>query len=233
MILKLNNELNADAYIEKELIGPYIIKPGMSFTSNFEITDNNVYINGMKVKKSDLEYDIGAYGFALVYYDNTNSVIYAYTYREDIEANVYLRKDFVNEIYYNASDMTKPYKIMIGNNKYFIDSEDMKVMFSPSGKYRQGDSILFIASKYLDKGTYSPVDITYDETNKRYHFYIGSSSREVYYSSSDKKWYYDAIIEDDSEVGYKTIKREYTGSFVVPEYDEERISGGIIYAMKY
>lgn len=233
LVLKINNELNADAYIEKELIGPYIIKPGMSFTSKFEITDNNVYINGLKAKKEDLEYDIGAYGFALVYYDNTNSVIYAYTYREDIEANVYLRKDYVNEVYYNASDMTKPYKLLIGNNKYYIDNEDMKVMFSPSGKYREGDQVLYIASKYLDKGSYSPVDITYDEINKRYHFFTGKDGREIYYNSGDKRWYYDAFIEDDSEVGYKTVKREYTGSFIVPEYDEEHISGGIIYAMKY
>lgn len=150
LIIDSDNEINASEYIKKDIKGPNFIKNIDQVDTSFEIGDNNVYINGVKSKKSDLAYDIETYGYAICYIDNINNILYAYTERQDIAAPVMLRKGYVYKVYYSASNFFIPYRVDIDNYKYYLESEEAKFAFSANGSFKEDDYIIYLCNKMND-----------------------------------------------------------------------------------
>ena len=150
LLMDSDNELNADEMIEKHVEGPFIIKNVNDITAPFEITDYNVYLNGVKSDIEQVKYDMVNYGYVIFYLDIDREYVYAYTERDDVIAPIQVKKGYVVGIYYSAKDLTTPYRVDIDSHKYMIESEEMKFAFSAVGYIRDGDYIVYLCNKMND-----------------------------------------------------------------------------------
>ena len=150
LIIGDNDELNVFDILETKTKGPIIVKNESQIDAPFSLTNNNVYINGVRSNIDELKYDIGNYGYAILYFDLNNNTLYAYSEREDILAPVRVKKGYIENIYYSANDLTTPYRVDIGLQKYMIDNEEMRFSFSASGSFKIDDYIVFICNKMND-----------------------------------------------------------------------------------
>ena len=175
LILDSDNELNADNAIPKKVEGPFVIKDKGSIEAPFEITKNNVYLNGVKSNIDEVKLDIDNYGYAIFYLDLDRKYIYSYTERDDVMAPIRVEKGYVQDINYAASDMTTPYRIDINSNKYYIESEEMKFAFSALGNIRVGDYIIYLCNKMNDvTNAYIDSDGIVVRNNEEEEVYKGS-----------------------------------------------------------
>ena len=149
LVIGDDKELNIFDFIETNIDGPVIVKNESQINAQFDI-NNNVYINGVKSNIDELIFDIGNYGYAILYFDNNNNILYAYSEREDIIAPIRVIKGYVENIYYTAKDFTTPYRVDIDLGKYFIDNEEMKFAFSSSGSFKIDDHLIIICNKMND-----------------------------------------------------------------------------------
>ena len=213
LIVDSDNEINASEYIKKDIKGPNFAKSIDQVDTRFELNDNNIYINGVKSKKSDLTYDIEAYGYAIYYIDNTNNILYAYTERQDIAAPVMLRKGYVYKIYYSASNFFIPYRVDIDNYKYYLDSEEVKFAFSANGRFKEDDYIVYI----------------YNKMNDITSAYIGIREVEVKDNTDDTSE--DDTGEDETiEENNNKTTTTYTQGIIHKDDDVEKYNGSIIMA---
>ena len=150
LIVDSDNELNADEYIEKKVEGPFIIKNVNDITAPFEITNYNVYLNGVKSDIEQVKYDMSNYGYVIFYLDLDREYVYAYTERDDVVAPIQVRKGYIVGIYYSAKDTTTPYRVDIESRKYMLESEEVKFAFSAFGYLREGDYIVYLCNKMND-----------------------------------------------------------------------------------
>ena len=185
LIIGDDRELNVLDVLETKTKGPVIIKNENDINVPFDITSNNVYINGVKSNIDELKFDIGNYGYAILYFDLSNNVLYAYTERDDILAHIRVMKGYVAAIHYAANDLTTPYRVDIDLQKYMIDNEEMKFAFSSSGSFKIDDYIVVICNKMND-------------TNKSYrdekgNIINGSDESEPYNGSIINAFLYSSI----------------------------------------
>lgn len=145
-----DKEINVLDILETKTEGPIFIKNELQINVPFNITSDNIYINGVKSTIDEIKYDIGNYGYAIIYLDINNNVLYAYSERDDILAPIRVKRGYVEDIYYSANDLTTPYRVDIDLQKYMIDNEEMKFAFSPSGSFKKDDYIIFICNKMND-----------------------------------------------------------------------------------
>lgn len=149
LIIGDDKELNVLDVMETKTNGPFIVKNENDINVPFDV-NNNIYINGVKSNIDELKFDIGNYGYAILYFDMNNNVIYAYSERDDILAPIKVKKGYIEDIYYTANDLTTPYRVDIDIQKYIIDNEEMKFAFSPSGSFKRDDYIVIICNKMND-----------------------------------------------------------------------------------
>ncbi len=205
LIIDGDKEINASEYIKKDVKGPNFVKNINQIDSIYEINDNNIYINGVKSKKSDLIYDIETYGYAICYFDNVDKMLYVYTERQDIAAPVMLRKGYVYKIYYAASNILIPYRVDIDNYKYYLESEEVKFAFSPSGNFKEDDYIVYICNKMndvtsayigtreIEEDNDDSTDEDESDTNSN-SLIKSSNEKQIIYSNDDIEKYNGSII---------------------------------------
>lgn len=175
LIIDSDNELNADDVIETKVEGPFVIKNISDITAPFEITDKNVYLNGIISHIDEVKSDIINFGYAIFYLDLDRKYVYAYTERDDVRAPIRVEKGYVSGIYYSANDLTTPYRVDIGLNKYMIESEDMKLAFSSVGTIREDDYIVYLSNKMNDvTNAYLDADGNVVHNNDESELYNGS-----------------------------------------------------------
>lgn len=151
--IDVDGELNADELIEGKLSGPIFTRNIEDFNNENYFLQYEVYINGIKSSINELDYDIGNYGYAILYFDNNNKILYSYTEREDISSPIRVLKGYVNGIYYSANNITTPYRVDIDLHKYYIENEDMKFAFSSLGTFKENDYIVYMTNKMNDVST--------------------------------------------------------------------------------
>ena len=79
MVVDSDNELNAIGMINKKVSGPFFANINNEISMSFNENDNNIYLNGIKSKLKEIEYDIYNYGYAIYYIDTDNNILYEYT----------------------------------------------------------------------------------------------------------------------------------------------------------
>lgn len=175
LVIGDDKELNVLDVLETKTNGPFIIKNENDINIPFDVNNNNVYINGVKSNIEELKFDIGNYGYAILYFDMTNKVLYSYSERDDILAPIKVKKGYIEDIYYAANDLTTPYRVDIDIQKFMIDNEEMKFAFSPSGSFKRDDYIVIICNKMND---------TYKTSRDGYGNVVSGDDESEYYNGS-------------------------------------------------
>lgn len=228
-----DGEFNNYELIDFKIDDPKLVK-NSEYTFPNNMSEYKVYLNGVLSDKDAVRDDLSNYGYMLYTIDNTRKIFYAYTERDDINSTVALKKGYVNNILYKTDNMITPYRVIINDNKYDLDSEECRFLFSSQGTIRMDDEIIFLLNKVNDIEVVTENELSSNMIyeNGTYVTYDSVNNRKLYYENSTGRWFYYIEREDEEGNLYNGKKQYYNGSWHSRGYDPEAISGTIILAKK-
>lgn len=141
-----DGDLNATGLTKTKLEGPFILKRGeaINLAIPFDVTTANIFINGLSQTFDQAVRELNEAGYLVYYYNVTTKTIYIYKEGTTLESSVLVKKGYVNNIYYSASDTITPTRVQIDLSYYTLSGSDVKFAFSYAGTIHVGDQIIFI-----------------------------------------------------------------------------------------